>query len=127
VSILIWAVYIKGRKKKVDEHFNVCVYHTLKPFILQTQKTIADLFKDQQKQLETIKEQQKEILELRQLIDHQEQEIKQLKTKQSSEHVVMPLQQSNSDIMDNSKYSSGGLSSGGLWNRLFRFIDPRDS
>jgi len=117
----------KDKKRKVDEHISACIFHTLKPFILQTQKTISDLLKDQQKQLETIKEQQKEINELKQVVDQQEQEIKHLKTKQqnlTAEHQTITYHLPAIPItvqVDNTKSFAGGL-----WNRLYRFIDPRD-
>jgi len=104
--------FFKDRKRKVDEHINACIFNTLKPYILQTQKNITDLLKDQHKQLETIKVQQNEINELRQLIDQQDGEIKQLKSKQQ--------------ILTEHQISYHSSSTGGLWNRLYRFIDPRD-
>jgi hypothetical protein len=114
----------KDKKRKVDEHFNACIYHTLKPFILQTQRTITDLVKDQQKQLETIKGQQKEINELRQILDQQEQEIKQLKTKQqtlSAEHQISYHPPSIPVLPVDTKSFAGGI-----WKSIYRFIDPRD-
>jgi len=117
----------KDKKRQVDEHINACIFHTLKPFILQTQKTISELVKDQQKQSEIIKEQQKEISELRLLLDQQEQEIKFLKTKQQTvspeQHQIThhPPSLTVSGQLDNTKSFAGGL-----WNRLYRFIDPKD-
>jgi len=112
----------KGKKKKVDEHMSSCVYHTFQPFILQTQKTITDLYKEQQRQCEIIKDQQRELNELRQIIEQQELETKQLKSKQPSQPEPSPhsLLHSSSAPME-SKYN------GGFWNRLYRFMEPRES
>jgi len=113
----------KGKKKKVDEHTASCVYHTLKPFILQTQKTITDLLQEQQKQYELIKDQQKEMNELRQIIEQQELELKQLRISKQPCPESPPH-----SLLHSSSVPNDSKSSGGLWNRLYRFIDPgRDS
>jgi len=112
----------KAKKREVDEHLKTCIYHALKPFILQTQITLSDLLKNQQQQLETITNQQKEINYLKQLLYQQEQELNRLKAKsiESSPQTVsnpVPIA-----IDSPSRYFTGGL-----WNRLYRIIDPRDA
>jgi len=78
--------------------------------------------KEQQRQAEIISEQQKEIHHLKQSLEQQEQEIKVLRSRQSAE------QQSNYQTPTSVTISCTDRSlTGGIWNRLYRFIDPRDS